>query len=170
MHYFVHINCTLYICTLPQRTAFFHGQGRAPSRSWSPTTPKVFRNSPSGGWSGIVMLQLIPHEEHFIKEASENDIFWEQLQCGNEVHTPWQQVILRHGRHVFSVTGDVCHKIKALMSIIIFFILIFYFFIYIYILFVSLLSGCCAISGFERHLRLADHSPRFHVRTLNPAG
>ena len=79
-------------------------------------------------------------------------------------------VILRHGRHVFSVTGDVCHKIKALMSIIIFFILIFYFFIYIYILFVSLLSGCCAISGFERHLRLADHSPRFHVRTLNPAG
>lgn len=97
----------------------------------------------------------------------ENNIL---LQCGNEVHTPWQQVILRHGRHVFSVTGDVCHKIKALMSIIIFFILIFYFFIYIYILFVSLLSGCCAISGFERHLRLADHSPRFHVRTLNPAG
>lgn len=123
---------TLYLYPTPKNCLFFHGQGRAPSRSWSPTTPKVFRNSPSGGWSGIVMLQLIPHEEHLIKEASENDIFWEQLQCGNEVHTPWQQVILRHGRHVFSVTGDVCHKIKGLMSIIIFFILIFYFFIYIY--------------------------------------
>ena len=113
------------------------------------------------------MLQLIPHEEHFIKEASENDILWEQLQCGNKVHTPWQQVILRHGRHLFSVTGDVCHKIKGLMSII-FFNFNFFIFSFIYILFVSLLSGCCAISGFERHLRLADHSPRFHVRALNP--
>ena len=27
------------------------------------------------------------------------------------------------------------------------------------ILFVLLLSGCCAISGFGRHLGLADHSP-----------
>ena len=35
---------------------------------------------------------------------------------------------------------------------------------------VSLLSGCCAISGFGRHLGLADHSPRFHARALNPAG
>ena len=79
------------------------------------------------------MLQLIPHEEHFIKEASENDIFWEQLQCGNEVHTPRQQVILRHGRHVFSVTGDVCHKIKGFMSIFFFFNFNFLFFhLYIY--------------------------------------
>ena len=31
------------------------------------------------------------------------------------------------------------------------------------ILFVSLLSGCCAISGFGRHLGLADHSIRFHA-------
>ena len=38
------------------------------------------------------------------------------------------------------------------------------------ILFVSLLSGCLAISGFERHLGLADHPPRFHARALNPAG
>ena len=37
-------------------------------------------------------------------------------------------------------------------------------------LFVSLLPGCCAISGFGCHLGLADHSPRFHARALNPAG
>ena len=38
------------------------------------------------------------------------------------------------------------------------------------ILLVSLLSGCCAISGFGRHLGLADNSLRFHSRALNPAG
>ena len=32
------------------------------------------------------------------------------------------------------------------------------------ILFVSLFPGYCAISGFGRHLGLADQSPRFHVR------
>ena len=36
------------------------------------------------------------------------------------------------------------------------------------ILFESLLSGCCAISGFGRHLGLADHSPRFPLRALSP--
>ena len=30
--------------------------------------------------------------------------------------------------------------------------------------FVSLLSGCCAISEFVRHLTLADHSPQFDAR------
>ena len=30
-----------------------------------------------------------------------------------------------------------------------------------HILFVLLLSGYCVISGFERHLGLADHLPRF---------
>ena len=37
-------------------------------------------------------------------------------------------------------------------------------------LFVSLLSGCCAISGFGHDLGLADHLPQFHARALNPNG
>ena len=32
----------------------------------------------------------------------------------------------------------------------------------------SFQSGCDAISGFGRHLGLADHSPRFHARTSSP--
>ena len=35
-----------------------------------------------------------------------------------------------------------------------------------HILFMSLLSGCCAISGFGCHLGLAGHSPRFHARAF----
>ena len=40
------------------------------------------------------------------------------------------------------------------------------------ILFMSLLSRCCAISGFGCHLGLVDHSPQiqFHGRALNAAG